>query len=105
MSSNNVRQLSNIATELLARFSRVGLQELDNVKTEAWAKESYEIATKIAYEGGNLRGTSRGTARGCREVRDADFLSRGYSARAKLIAERRIYLSAARLADALRGLF
>jgi hypothetical protein len=65
------------------------------------AKESYEIATKIAYEGGNPRGTPKGAARDCREVRDADFVWRGYPARAKLIAERRVYLRGRRLADLL----
>ena len=35
---------------------------------DAWAKESYEIAVKIAYENGNLRGTPKGQARDCREV-------------------------------------
>ena len=55
-STNNVGRLRNIATELLNKFSRVGLRELDQKQPEAWAKESYEIAVKIAYENGNLRG-------------------------------------------------
>ena len=42
--------LRNIATELLSEFSRVGLRELDQKQPEAWAKDSYEIAVKIAYE-------------------------------------------------------
>ena len=53
-SSSNLNRLSQIATELLARFSKVGLRELDTDQAEGWAKESYEIATKIAYEGGGL---------------------------------------------------
>ena len=64
-STNNVRQLANLATELLAKFSRVAMRELDSTTPEAWGKESYEIGTKIAYEGGILRGTPkarRGTA-------------------------------------------
>jgi hypothetical protein len=76
--------------------------ELEHTTPEAWAKESYEIATKIdRYENHSLRGTPKGAARDCREVRDANFLSRGYPQRAKLIAERRIYLAAVRLADTL----
>jgi hypothetical protein len=51
--------LRNIATELLSKFSRVGLRELDQKQPEAWAKESYEIAVKIAYENGNLRRTPK----------------------------------------------
>jgi hypothetical protein len=58
--------LRNIATELLSKFSRVGLRE--QKQPDAWAKKSYEIAVKIAYENGNLRGTPKGQARDCREV-------------------------------------
>ncbi len=67
-STNNVGRLRNIATELLSKFSRVGLRELDQKQPDAWAKKSYEIAVKIAYENGNLRGTPKGQARDCREV-------------------------------------
>jgi hypothetical protein len=68
---------------------------------EAWAKESYEIAVKIAYENGNLRRTPKRQTRDCREVPDANFISRGYPARAKLIADRRVYLAGYRMADLL----
>ena len=51
--------MRSIATELLIKFSRVGLRELDQRLPDAWAKESYAIAVKIAYENGNLRGTPR----------------------------------------------
>ena len=78
-STNNVGRLRNIATELLNKFSRVGLRELDQRQPEAWAKESYEIAVKIAYENGNLRGTPKGQARDCREVPDVNFISRRVS--------------------------
>jgi hypothetical protein len=98
-STNNVGHLSKIATELIAKFSRVGLRELEHTTPEGWGKESYEIPTKIAYEGGSLRGTPKGQARDCREVRDAYFLSRGYPARAKLIGERTVYLAGYRLAS------
>jgi hypothetical protein len=49
-------------------------------------------------------GTPKGSAKDCREVRDANFLSRGYPARAKLIADRRVYLASYRLAEMLRNL-
>ena len=82
-SSNNTGRLQNIATELLAKFSKVGLRELEHDMPEAWAKESYDIATKIAYEGGGLSGTPRGQARDCRDVQAVVFVSRGYPARAR----------------------
>jgi len=100
-STNNVGRLRNIATELLSKFSRVGLRELDQKQPDAWAKESYEIAVKIAYENGNLRGTPKGQARDCRDVPDADFISRGYPGIAKLIADRRVYLAGYRMAELL----
>jgi hypothetical protein len=52
---------------------------------------SYKIAVNNAYENGNLRGTPKGQARDCREVPDANFISRGYPARAKLVADRTVY--------------
>ena len=80
------------------------MRELDSTTPEAWAKESYEIATKIVYEGGNPRGTPKRGAGDCREVKDADFVTRGYPARAKLIAERRIYLAGFRLSSLLASM-
>ena len=100
-SSSNIGRLREVAAELLSKFSHTGLRELERTQPEAWAKESYEIATKIAYENGSLRGTPKGQARDCREVRDANFLSRGYPARAKLIADRRVYLAGYRMAEVL----
>ena len=59
-SSNNARRLRNIAIELQSRFTRSGLSELAVAAPEAWAKESYKIATKIAYQNGALRGLRKG---------------------------------------------
>jgi hypothetical protein len=39
-STNNVGQLSKIATELHAKFSRVALRELDSTKAEAWPRRA-----------------------------------------------------------------
>jgi S1/P1 Nuclease len=100
-STNNIGRLRNIATELLSKFSRVGLKELDQKQPHVWAKESYEIAVKISYENGNLRGTPQGQARDCRDVQDANFISRGYPGIAKLIADRRVYLAGYRMAELL----
>src|ERR1044071_5111538 len=55
-SSNNVRTLRNMANELRKRFPRTSMTELATDESEAWAKESFEIATKIAYQNGALRG-------------------------------------------------
>ena len=46
------------------------------------SEREYEIAVKIAHEEGSLRGTAKRQPHDCREVRDADFVSRGYPARA-----------------------
>ena len=50
-SSQNLTRLRNEATALLNRqeFQRGQLTELASTDFESWAKESYEIATKIAY--------------------------------------------------------
>jgi len=100
-SSTNTLRLGKIATDLLSRFSRVGLRELEHDSPDAWAKESYEIATRIAYENGSLRGTPKEQARDCRDVKAVKYVSRGYPVRAKLIADRRVYLAGYRLAELL----
>ena len=69
---------------------------------EVWAKESFEIATKIAYQNGALRGTPNGQRKDCREVMDAVVLSNGYTAIARKIADRRMMLAGYRLADLLQ---
>jgi hypothetical protein len=50
-SSSNVTRLRNEATALRNRqgFQRSQLTELATTDFESWAKESFEIATKIAY--------------------------------------------------------
>ena len=101
-SGGNINRLRNIASDLLRRFSGSTFRELDHPEPEAWAKESYEIATKIAYENGSLRGTPKGPARDCREVNAVTYVSNGYPARARLIANRRMYLAGYRLADLFR---
>jgi hypothetical protein len=101
-SSNNTRTLRNRAIELQSRFARSGLSELAVTAPEAWAKESFEIATKIAYQNGALRGTPKGQRQDCREVTDAAVLPVGYVQIARKIADRRMLLSGYRLADLLR---
>jgi len=62
-SSGNINRIRNIASDLLRRFSTSSFRELDHSEPEAWAKESYEIAVKTAYENGSLRGTPKGQRR------------------------------------------
>ena len=101
-SSNNTRTLRNIAIELKSRFDTPGLSELAVTALEAWAKESFEIAKKIAYQNGALHGTPKGNRRDCREVTDAAVLPDGYARVARKIADRRMILSGYRLADLLQ---
>jgi hypothetical protein len=69
---------------------------------DAWAKESFEIATKIAYQNGALHGTPKGKRKDCRGVADAAVLPNGYDVVAKKIADRRMMLAGYRLADLLQ---
>jgi hypothetical protein len=87
-----------MATELRITFPKADLTQLA-AEPEAWAKETYEIATKIAYQNGRLRGTPKGQRRECREVADAAVLPPGYMIMAKRIADRRITFAGYRLAD------
>jgi hypothetical protein len=100
-SSNNTRTLRNIAIELQSRFITSGLSELAVTAPDAWAKESFEIATKIAYQNGAFRGTPKGQQKDCRHVTDAAVLPNGYVAIARKIAHRRMMLAGYHLADLL----
>jgi len=67
-SSSNLTRLQNEETALRNRqeFQRSQLTELVNTDFESWAKESFEIATKIAYRNGGglgFRGVGIWTAR------------------------------------------
>jgi hypothetical protein len=92
-SSNNTRTLRDMAIELRNRFPRNSLAELATDDAEAWAKESFGIAAKIAYQNGSLRGTPKGQRSDCREMTDAAVLPVGYVATVKKIAERRMALA------------
>src|SRR5262247_2766708 len=60
-SSQNLIRLRNEAMALRNRqeFQRGYLTEFANTDFESWAKESFEIATKIAYRNGGRIGTQR----------------------------------------------
>jgi S1/P1 nuclease len=79
-SSNNTRTLRNMAVDLRNRFPRNTLTGLAAMDPELWAKESFEIATKIAYQNCVFRGTPKGQRKECREVADAAVLPAGYAA-------------------------
>jgi len=102
-SSSNMTRLRNEATALRNRqeFQRSHLTELANSDFESWAKESYEIATKIAYRNGGLTGTPRAGNKDCTTATEAPMLSAGYAVSARRIADRRIILAGYRLADLL----
>ena len=102
-SSSNVTRLRNEAAALRNRqeFQRSRLTELASTDFESWSKESFEIATKIAYQNGGLIGSSRAGNKDCTTVTAAPVLPAGYVASASRIADRRMILAGYRLADLL----
>jgi hypothetical protein len=73
-------RLRNKATALRNRqeFQRSQLTELASTDFESWAKESYEIATKIAYRNKGRIGMPKSGATGCAMVVAAPVLPMGY---------------------------
>jgi hypothetical protein len=102
-SSSNLTRLRNEATALRNReeFKRRQLTELANTNFESWAKESYEIATKIAYRNAGQTGSPRASNKDLHDVRSGSGASVGYVVSASRIADRRIMLAGYRLADLL----
>jgi S1/P1 Nuclease len=102
-SSANVTRLRNAATEMRNRtgFAKSQLTELLNANADTWANESFEIATKIAYQNGRLVGSPRAGNKDCTTVTAASVLPAGYVVNARRIADRRIILAEYRLADLL----
>jgi hypothetical protein len=94
-SSSNLTRLRNEATALRNRqeFQRSQLTELANTDFESWAKESYEIATKIAYRNHGRIGIPKGGNKDCAMVSAAPVLPVGYVLSASLIADRRMILA------------
>jgi hypothetical protein len=78
-SSSNVTRLRNEATALRNRqeFQRSQLTELASTGFESWAKESFVIATTIAYQNGRLTASPRDGNRNCTMVAAAPVGSRG----------------------------
>ena len=102
-SSANVTRLRNTATELRSRpgFAKSQLSELQETNADAWAKESFEIATKFAYQNGGLTGSPRGGNKDCTTVEAAPVLPVGYVVSARRIADRRMILAGYRLETTL----
>jgi S1/P1 Nuclease len=102
-SSQNLTRLRNDATALRSRqeFQRSQLTELANTDFESWAKESFEIATKIAYRNGGTIGSPKGGNKDCAMVATVPVLPVGYVVSASRIADRRMILAGYRLADLL----
>jgi hypothetical protein len=102
-SSSNLTRLRNEATARRNRqeFQRSQLTELASTGFESWAKESFEIAVKIAYRNGGRIGIPKGGNMDCTMVAAAPVLPVGYVAIARRIADRRMILSGYRLADLL----
>jgi S1/P1 Nuclease len=102
-SSSNLTRLRNEATALRTRqeFQRSQLTELASTEFESWAKESFEIATKIAYRNGGPIGIPKAGAMDCAMVTSAPLLPAGYVVSASRIADRRMILAGYRLADLL----
>ena len=98
-SSQNLTRLRNEATSLLNRqeFQRSQVTELASTDFESWAKESYEIATKIAYRNGGLIGARRDGNKDCTMVAATPVLPVGYVVSASRIADRRMILAGYRL--------
>jgi hypothetical protein len=82
-------------------FEKSQLTEFLTTDVDAWAKESFEIATKIAYRNNERIGTPRGGNKNCTTVAAAPVLPVGYVAIARRIADRRMILAGYRLADLL----
>jgi S1/P1 Nuclease len=102
-SGSSLTRLRNEATALRSRqeFQRSQLTELANTDFKSWAKESFEIAAKIAYLNGGRIGIPRGGNMDCTMVALAPVLPMGYVVGARRIADRRMILAGYRLADLL----
>jgi hypothetical protein len=102
-SSSNLTRLRNEATALRSRqeFQRSQLTELASTDFESWAKESFEIGAKFAYQNDGRIGVPKGGNKDCTMVAAAPVLPVGYLVSASRIADRRMILTGYRLADLL----
>ena len=87
--------MKNAATELRKKHPKESLEELKSKGFDAWVRESFALARKVAYRDGKLRG---GRDRDHGEVLPAD-----YAATAQPVAYRRAALAGYRLAEVMRS--
>jgi hypothetical protein len=86
------------ATLLETGYPRGSLDELSETRFETWVRqESFDLAVSVAYRQGNLKGSS--------DKNQGTPLPPDYESEANGIAERRLALSAYRLADFLTKTF
>lgn len=83
------------------QFAKPQLTELSTTDFEGWAKESFEAAIAVAYQGGTLTAAPKNQNQDCRDVVAAPVLSLDYIATARRVADRRMMLAAYRLTDLL----
>ena len=102
-SSSNLTRLRNEATALRNRqeFQRSPLTELAHTDFGSWAKESFDVGTKIAYRNGGRIRIPRDGNLDCTTATAAPALPAAYVATASRIADRRMILAGYRLADFL----
>jgi hypothetical protein len=92
--SDKVRDVTAKANQLRARYPRRSLHELKQVQFRKWADESHQLARKVAYRNGKLKGS--------RDERNGVPLPADYRAKAEPVAQRRMALAGYRLADLLQ---
>lgn len=97
--SDRFQGVRNTASELANRehLQRTALPELGEMSPDTWARiESFKAAREIAYNNGELRGST--------DDDEGAVLPAGYLDRAKPVAERRMALAGYRLSDLLKEL-
>jgi hypothetical protein len=101
--SERLTVLQKLATFLRTRqeFVKPQLTELSTNDFEDWAKQSFQAAVAVAYQGGTLKGAPKNQKQNCRDVAAAPVLTLDYIATARRVADGRIVPSGYRLAELL----
>jgi hypothetical protein len=103
--SERLTVLQKLAIFLRTRqdFTKPQLTELSTTEFESWAKESFQAAIAVAYQGGTLRGAPKNQKQDCREAARAPVLTLDYIATARRVADRRITLAGCALGGTSRA--
>jgi hypothetical protein len=77
------------STEMRSRtgFAISQLTELQDTRADTWAKQSFEIATTIAFQNDGLTGSPRSWNKSCTTATGAPVLPVGDAVNARRIAE------------------